>query len=258
MHIRTFPALLLLLVSSPAHAERIDMTTSDLLNGARRVAELAWDFERPIGGGNQASFSEVWSDGDSYIYRYGVSNVFDLDAWTEPLYGTDRVGGDRRIDFVGLSFDIPPATAWGFTDVGPETDWSRWRAMTGTMSGGMDCAGIAPYPDDPLGCESGWIQTDFDAFDLNGSRLSGAPPDQNTFSFYVKSPRPPMIAPLALSAIFSSQAWGEDGPIPGWAMIQASADVFAPSPVPEPASLLLVGVGVCGWLIKTRRQRGLL
>jgi hypothetical protein len=247
--------LLLLATGSPAHADRIRIDTdlSTLLAGSVRIAGLVWDAEDPIHvGGFKEAYSEVWFDGRQYTYLYGLPKAGDLDGHTRNLYGSEFLGRDPTIDFIELQTDLPANATWGVTDY-----YHQFLGVgfyDNSVSGGFDCAAPA-YPD-PLGCESGWVKTAYDAFTLEGDRLRGGTLGDETFGFYIRSDNDPIFSPLALYIIYSSQAVDDnENDLLGWGMIREHADVFAPSPIPEPGTLTLMLSGLGAGAVQHYRRR---
>jgi hypothetical protein len=250
--------LLFVATGSPAHADRIRIDTdlSTLLAGSTVIAHLRWSWdEDPIL--SLDSFNHVLFDGSRYTYLYGVNDVSSLDSYPPRFYGGPTSFGDEpKTDFIELQSDLPRDVTWGFV-----VDFNQFDLRdpfpgprNAVSSSNINCAAPTAGPD-PLGCTSGWVRGTYDPFTLEGDRLAGRPPflfDANFF--YVQSDNAPIIVPLHV--IYSSQAFGAEGTLVlGWAMQQASADVYAPNPIPEPGTLTLMLSGLGAAAVKHYRGR---
>jgi hypothetical protein len=239
--------IVVLTLSSSAEAARIDVPLTTLLAGSDRIALLVWDYEEASGDPNK-SYSEVRFDGSQYTYIYGISRPLFLDTWRQcPMCAF--FNGPVQSDYFDLQRDLPVETTWGFTDV--DLDLAGGGSTNTDATSSVDCATSTGEPG-PAGCDSGLIKVDFNPFTLDGTRLRGDPAGgEDFFAFYLLSENPPKLVPSL--AIFSSQTLDQEGfPLQDWALLRGSVDVFAP--VPEPGTLMLVGVAGVGLLAKIRMR----
>jgi hypothetical protein len=240
--------LLFLATSSPAHADRIDTTLSTLLAGSTRIAHLQWRWDD-----DSDSFNDVWFDGSRYTYLYFVNSSENLDGDPFHFYGGGVIGAEPQTDFIELQSDLPSDVTWGLTDIPDFSSDFFDGPLNALISTNINCAAPTAGPD-PLGCSSGWVKIAYDDFTLDGDRLRGRPLSGDFNLFYVQSDNAPIMAPLY--AIYTSQAHDEEGGLLlGWAMLQANADVYAPSPIPEPGTLTLMLSGLGAGAVQHYRRR---